>query len=361
MTAILLPSGRLRYHAYIDGVYGPAVGYKLYTYAAGTTTPKATYADADATTPLANPIVLDARGECAPYGTGSYKLLLTDPGAATVPGWPQDNVSLSSSYAEEEWCGTAGGTADAIALSPTIGISTYLPGQRFSFAAASANTGAVTVAVDGLAAKALTWNGNTALAANDLVPGRIYQMQYDGTRFQISAIPAASDLNDDSERAVSTKYFRDSVATTTRVGTVELATSAEAIAGTDAERAITPATLFGGLNATGTAPIYAARAWIVFNGAGTPAIKASGNIASVTDLGVGLYRLTFTVDMPDANYAVTGTCLGVAANSLGSVSVRQGTTPTASSVDIAVYHLDGGSPANIALVDSTRVSVVIHR
>jgi hypothetical protein len=57
------------------------------------------------------------------------------------------------------------------------------------------------------------------------------------------------------------------------------------------------------LNASGTAPIYACRAWVNFNGTGTVAIRASGNVSSITDNGVGDYTVNFTTAMPDANYA----------------------------------------------------------
>jgi len=57
------------------------------------------------------------------------------------------------------------------------------------------------------------------------------------------------------------------------------------------------------LNAGGTAPIYACRAWVNFNGTGTVAIRASGNVSSVTDNGVGRYIINFVTAMQDANYA----------------------------------------------------------
>jgi len=58
-------------------------------------------------------------------------------------------------------------------------------------------------------------------------------------------------------------------------------------------------------NATGTAPIYACRAWVNFNGTGTVAIRASGNVSSITDLGIGTYRINFETAMPNANYSVS--------------------------------------------------------
>ena len=59
-------------------------------------------------------------------------------------------------------------------------------------------------------------------------------------------------------------------------------------------------------NASGSAPVYAARAWVNFNGTGTVAIRASGNVSSITDLGVGNYVINFATAMPDANYAPQG-------------------------------------------------------
>jgi len=48
---------------------------------------------------------------------------------------------------------------------------------------------------------------------------------------------------------------------------------------------------------------YGCRAWVNFNGTGTVAIRASGNVTSITDNGTGLYTANFTTAMPDANYA----------------------------------------------------------
>tara|TARA_A100001388_G_scaffold74749_2_gene53101 strand:- start:2062 stop:2499 length:438 start_codon:yes stop_codon:yes gene_type:complete len=57
------------------------------------------------------------------------------------------------------------------------------------------------------------------------------------------------------------------------------------------------------LNATGSAPIYACRAWVRFPSSST--ITASGNVSSITDHGVGDFTINFTTAMQDANYAVT--------------------------------------------------------
>ena len=123
-------------------------------------------------------------------------------------------------------------------------------------------------------------------------------------------------------------------ATTTVKGIVELATQDEVSSGVDSTRAITPNTLSGGvksvLNASGSAPMYACRAWIDFNGTGTPAINASGNFSSITDNGVGNYSLNFTLGMPNSNYAVSE----MHNNQSGGQHVASITSRTTSSVTL---------------------------
>jgi hypothetical protein len=52
------------------------------------------------------------------------------------------------------------------------------------------------------------------------------------------------------------------------------------------------------------ATAYGCRAWVNFNGRGTVAIRASGNVTSITDNGTGNYTVNFTTAMPDGNYSV---------------------------------------------------------
>jgi len=94
---------------------------------------------------------------------------------------------------------------------------------------------------------------------------------------------------------------------------------------------------------SGTAPLYMARAWVNFNGAGTVAINASANVSSITDNGTGDYSVNFTTAMSDANYAAhvsmkpfsvwgeTGNL-----NTLSSGALRVATLNSATSVFIDV-------------------------
>lgn len=73
-----------------------------------------------------------------------------------------------------------------------------------------------------------------------------------------------------------------------------------------------------GITATvGSAPYYAARAWVSFNGTGTPAIRGSQNVTSITDNGTGNYTVNFTTAMNSTNYCVNAFTGNGGANTIG--------------------------------------------
>lgn len=102
--------------------------------------------------------------------------------------------------------------------------------------------------------------------------------------------------------------------------------------------------------ASGSAPVYGARAWVNFNGTGTVAINASGNVTSITDVAVGTYTVNFTTAMPDANFAglvELGVTIGVAPTRTFS--------PTTSSLSVYVFN------GSYNLADCENISVAIFR
>ena len=62
------------------------------------------------------------------------------------------------------------------------------------------------------------------------------------------------------------------------------------------------------------ATAYGCRAWVNFNGTGTVAIRASGNVSSITDNGTGNYTVNFTTAMPDTNYSVPASAKNTASS-----------------------------------------------
>ena len=100
------------------------------------------------------------------------------------------------------------------------------------------------------------------------------------------------------------------------------------------------------INASGSAPIYACRAWVNFNGTGTVAIRDSGNVSSITDNGgLGNYTVNFATAMPDANYAAFASAWKTGYSSqmnaqpqtyaTGSVSILAGNTINGTHADFS--------------------------
>jgi uncharacterized protein (AIM24 family) len=102
------------------------------------------------------------------------------------------------------------------------------------------------------------------------------------------------------------------------------------------------------LNASGSAPIYACRAWVNFNGTGTVAIRASGNVSSITDNGAGNYTVNFTTAMEDENYAAV--CNAMTGDGLSQVRFHGAGAKTTTSVKIYCTS-DARAGADASFVD----------
>ena len=116
------------------------------------------------------------------------------------------------------------------------------------------------------------------------------------------------------------------------------------------------------LNTDGTEN-YKCRAWVNFNGTGTVAIRASGNVSSITDNGLGDYTVNFTTVMPDANYCVSGVIGQAALADTATYSIKlmaPGTAQLTSSVRIGTTfsNVVGGTGAT---ADFTSIGVIIFR
>jgi hypothetical protein len=129
------------------------------------------------------------------------------------------------------------------------------------------------------------------------------------------------------------------------------------VLGTDGSTRITTLADSAGANTSTPAAIAAgiAKAWVNFNGTGTVAIRASYNVSSITDNGVGDYTVNFTTSMVDANYgfSVNGSQNDVSGAFIGGAYGN--TTRLAGS--IRVMTLNG----SIANTDMNAVCVVIFR
>ena len=98
-------------------------------------------------------------------------------------------------------------------------------------------------------------------------------------------------------------------------------------------------------------PAYQCRAWVNFNGTGTPAIRASGNVTSITDNGTGDYTINFTTAMPDANYCFTIGYRGISNNDTDyTPALYTGSDPTTSAIRFVTNNMSVGSLTGINTV-----------
>ena len=104
------------------------------------------------------------------------------------------------------------------------------------------------------------------------------------------------------------------------------------------------------------ATAYGCRAWVNFNGSGTVAIRASGNVSSITDNAAGSWTVNFTTALVDANYSTQSTASAVNINNNNTMSfIIEATAPTTSGVTIGACN-DAGTSR-----DSIYVCVAIFR
>ena len=116
---------------------------------------------------------------------GSYKITGLGAGSAAT-----DAANLGQTQAQAYiWCGTAGGTKNALTLTPSPAITAYAAGQTFHFIAASSSDDVVTVAVSGLATKSVKYKAAALSATVYMQAGKTYKIIYDGTNFELLNAP----------------------------------------------------------------------------------------------------------------------------------------------------------------------------
>lgn len=114
--------------------------------------------------------------------TWSQPVAIGTPSDGTVSPIKLTQATIGGEYA------TIGSIAGTNTITGTItGIASYAPGQTFRFIAAASNTGAVTINLNALGAKAITKSGSTPLEAGDIAIGASIQIVYDGTQFQLTS------------------------------------------------------------------------------------------------------------------------------------------------------------------------------
>ena len=92
-------------------------------------------------------------------------------------------------------------------------------------------------------------------------------------------------------------------------------------------------------------------AWVNFNGTGTVAIRADGNVSSITDNGTGTYTINISSAFTDANYANTSMSQWISGVTFNLCHIESGYTPTTTALRVVTMNGSGGK------TDSARFGV----
>jgi len=365
--AVVTPTAKTQF---IDAAGAPLAGGKLYTYAAGTTTPQASYTDSTGATANSNPVILDSRGEANVWlGEATYKFTLSDSNDVEI--WTVDNISAPTTALSPILSGNVVVSSDTVgaAFSITqegggyifraqdstgdtnpvvitsaryVGIGTLAPAEALDID----NSGKIQFSASGTARTIISadatnstidvkddrnfvvkTNGGTILTANDaditttvpvVLPGspttnlQAATKAYADTKASGSAtITAGTSITTSGTLSSGvTVSVTSGGITATQLASDSVTTNKILVSNVTTSRladaAVTAAKLSGAQS--GSAPVYGARAWAsITSGAG---ISASGNVSSVSKGGTGLYQVNFTTNMPSSSYAAVATPTG---------------------------------------------------
>jgi len=171
---------------FFDANGAPLTGGLIYTYLAGTSTPVTTFTSSLGTANNTNPIVLDAAGRTPAeiWLTGGlfYKFVLKSSTYVQIGSY--DNIPAIDDITTTTNLITVTGT-NVLTGSSTPALGGYIAGQLISFIAQNTNTDAVTINIDSNGPRNITRDGQVALAAGDLLAGKMQLIEFDGVGFQL--------------------------------------------------------------------------------------------------------------------------------------------------------------------------------
>ena len=182
--AVLAPEPKAQF---FDSTGAPLVGGKVYTYAAGTTTPLATFTDATAATPNTNPIILDSRGECNLWfaTATSYKVVLKN--SDDVQQWSVDNITTYGTIASQNSNNVAITGGSITGVTATFNLTGDITGN-----AATVTNGVYLTATQTLTNKTIT-GLDTASTVKDVI-GNAYTIGYRKIPQSTNTTAAAADV-----------------------------------------------------------------------------------------------------------------------------------------------------------------------
>lgn len=195
MTDVLTPNAKQQFFTNNGGL---AAGYRIFTYAAGTTTKLATHTSSSGAVNNSNPIVLDYRGEASLWipPNVAYKYVFAPPGSddpPTSPIWTVDNVV--SSQLISLYGGVDTGSVNTFILTFVAPFTAYADGIVIYWLPSHTNTGAATLNVNGLGALAIVDQSGNPLVAGAIVTNLVTAVILSGGQWRLMTVSNGSAGN----------------------------------------------------------------------------------------------------------------------------------------------------------------------
>jgi len=272
-----------------------------------------------------------------------------DNNASPPDGWPEGQspssvnncaremmAAIKRSWNDDHPVNASTGSNSAYQLVTSASSTAYATGDMYVFRANHASVGTSTLNVNGIGARIIKKFGNQDTVADDIKANQVVQVAYEPSAdvWQLLTAAFAPNLNDLSDVDLSGGAATGDALIYDGSTWSAATAGAQTIGELSDVSASSPATSdflsFDGsvwapvqldvtseintaFNVSGSAPLYACRAWVNFDGTNafspnpsTSAIRASGNVSSIADVNTGTYIVSFTTSMPDLNYAVMG-------------------------------------------------------
>ena len=194
----------------------PLFNGQLFTYQAGTTTPLVTYTDSTGSTPNANPVVLNSRGEgnvWIPPNT-AYKFVLEDSSGNTI--WTVDNIIISQLLTL--YGGVDTGSANAYVVNFTANFQSLADGIIVYFLPSNSNTAGSTLNVNGSGALPFLNSDGSAFIANQIVASQLVGALYRGGNWYLISFYSIAPVIPGATILSATAVVKDSGGTSQAIG-----------------------------------------------------------------------------------------------------------------------------------------------
>lgn len=220
----------------------PLASGKVYTYDAGTLTPRSLYTNSEKSATTANPLILGSDGASQAYADGAYKFIIKD--SADVTKYTYDNLVFGVDNDSTLYGGTSTGAANvySITIAPNISSSADLNGMVVSFLSHQTNTSAATINVNGIGALNIVRGNLVSLSGGEILANQGVTLLLTSTRAYLLSANNFATAPADYTPTLSSQ-----------AGTYTATTITSARWSIDSNKYLTAAVIFSGTTSASTA------------------------------------------------------------------------------------------------------------